>query len=55
MEIDETVFVKRKYNPGKRVKKNVWILGFYERQTKRCLFIPMKNRKRASIEPLVKR
>lgn len=43
VEIDESLFWKRKYNMG-RVKDQEWIIGMIERGYNKCILIPVENR-----------
>ena len=43
VEIDESLFFKRKYNRG-RIGNPLWVFGAIERNTGRCFFVPVENR-----------
>ena len=41
-EIDESLFVKIKHHKGKDLTRSQqWVLGIYERNTKKCIFVPV--------------
>lgn len=54
VEIDESKFGKRKYHKGHRVKGQ-WVFGGYERGSGRVFAVPVKNRKRRTLIPIIKR
>uniref|UniRef100_A0A0L8GVF4 ISXO2-like transposase domain-containing protein n=1 Tax=Octopus bimaculoides TaxID=37653 RepID=A0A0L8GVF4_OCTBM len=43
VEIDESAFVRRKYNVGHRVKTQ-WVFGALERDTRRCFLVAVEDR-----------
>ncbi|XP_046647673.1 uncharacterized protein LOC124337679 [Daphnia pulicaria] len=53
VEIDESMFGKRKYNRGK-MRKGVWVFGGVERGSNRCFLVPVKNRKASTLIPIIK-
>ena len=54
VEIDESMFGKRKYNRGRR-RDGVWVFGMVERGTNRCFLIPVENRTKDTLVEIVKR
>lgn len=52
VEIDESVFAKRKYNVG-RVPKQQWVFGGICRETKECFLYAVENRSAASLMPII--
>lgn len=54
VEIDESVFGRRKYNRGKRVNGQ-WIFGMIERESGRVILIPVENRSRETLLPIIKK
>jgi len=54
VEIDESLFGRRKYNRGKRVNGQ-WIFGMIERETGRVALIPVENRTRDTLLPIIKK
>lgn len=48
VEIDESVFGKRKYNKGRMVKSR-WVIGGIERGTGKCFLVPVSNRNSETI------
>jgi len=55
VETDESKFVKRKYNRGKRVD-GVWVFGGIERDTTppKCFFLTVEDRSAATLIPIIK-
>ena len=55
VEVDETLFVKRKYERG-RVPKQVWVFGGIERNSKKCFLVPLidKDRSANTLIPIIK-
>jgi hypothetical protein len=45
VEIDESLFFRRKYNVG-RCRSSGWVFGMIERRTKKCMLIPVPNKSR---------
>ena len=43
MEVDETLFVRRKYNRGRLVREK-WVVGGVCRETKECFVVSVKRR-----------
>ncbi|KAJ8971098.1 hypothetical protein NQ314_000880 [Rhamnusium bicolor] len=43
VEIDEAKMGKRKYNRG-RIIDGQWVFGGFERESKKCFFVPVENR-----------
>ena len=54
VQIDESVFVKRKYNVG-RIVPQKWFLGFYDNTTKKALAVFVPKRDRKTLIPLIRR
>ena len=58
VEIDETLFVKRKYNRG-RILKEVWLFGGIERTSKRAFIVAVDgnddDRSAACLLPIIKK
>ena len=58
VEIDETLFVKRKYNRG-RILKEVWLFGGIERTSKRAFIVALDgdddDRSAAGLLPIIKK
>ncbi|XP_046663933.1 uncharacterized protein LOC124356778 isoform X2 [Homalodisca vitripennis] len=52
VEIDESVFAKRKYNVG-RVPKKQWIFGGICHETKDCFLFAVEDRSAASLMPII--
>ncbi|XP_065652863.1 uncharacterized protein LOC136080179 [Hydra vulgaris] len=52
VEIDESLFSRRKYNRG-RIKEDQWIFGAYDIATKEGLLIPVAHRDAATILPII--
>lgn len=53
VEIDESMFGKRKYDRGSR-RDGVWVFGMVERGTNRCLLIPVENRTKKTLVDIIK-
>lgn len=55
VEVDESCFMKRKYNRGGHTNK-VWVFGGIERGTGRAFMVPCPNNKRnaATLIPLIR-
>ena len=54
VEIDESMFGKRKYNRGSR-RDGVWVFGMVERGTNRCFLIPVENRTKKTLVDIIRR
>lgn len=52
VEIDESKFGKRKYHRGKRVD-GVWVFGGIERDSGRCFFVKVNDRKADTLLPII--
>ena len=54
VEIDESLFGKKqKYNKGRPTKKQ-WVFGLVEHNTRKTFFIPVDDRKRVTLLPIIK-
>ncbi|GFV62600.1 DDE_Tnp_IS1595 domain-containing protein [Trichonephila clavipes] len=53
VEIDESMFCKRKYNRGIRVKET-WVFGGIERSTNKCFFHVVQDRSKYTLLALIK-
>lgn len=53
VEIDEAKVGKRKYNRGRIIKGN-WIFGAIERDSKKTFIIPVQNRSKETLLPIIK-
>ena len=50
VEIDESLFTKIKHNRGRQLKiKRIWVFGAIERDTRKCLFFVVNNRKKETL------
>ena len=54
VEIDESLFFRRKYNRG-RYRDAQWVFGAVERDSTKCVMIPVQNRSSATLIPLIRR
>jgi transposase-like protein len=54
VEIDESLFGRRKFNRGKRVNGQ-WIFGMIERESGRVVLVPVANRTRDTLLPIIKK
>ena len=54
VEIDETAFVKRKYNVGHRVKTQ-WVFGGLEIGSRKCFLVAVKDRSADSLIPVLQK
>ena len=54
VEIDESLFGKRKYNRGRINKGQYWVFGGGERGTNKCFLIPVLKRDSATLLPIIK-
>ena len=52
VEIDESLFARRKYNVGHIVEQQ-WIFGGYDRESKTGFLIPVQNRSSETLLPLI--
>ena len=48
VEIDESLFTRRKYNRG-RLGHNQWFIGGIERDSRNCFIVPVENRNSRTI------
>jgi hypothetical protein len=54
VEINESKFVKRKYNRGQRVD-GCWVFGGIERDSKKCFFEIVEDRSRNTLLPIIQK
>lgn len=52
VEIDESLFVKRKYNVG-RFSSYQWVFGGKERGSKKCFLVPVANRDKLTLMEII--
>ena len=52
VEIDESLFTKRKFNRG-MWRPEQWVFGGVERDSGRCFLVPVKRRDAATLLPLI--
>ncbi|KAG0435503.1 hypothetical protein DMUE_4699 [Dictyocoela muelleri] len=52
VQIDESLFNRRKYNKG-RFKKPLWVFGGVEVGTNRCFFYEVESRNKDTLQPLI--
>lgn len=52
VEIDESLFVRRKGNVG-RSKRQLWVFGLAERGTNRRMFMLVPDRRASTLLPLI--
>lgn len=57
IEADETCVSKRKYNRGRMVRHQQWLVGGVERNNegRRCFVEMVPNRKRSTLERIIRR
>jgi len=53
VEVDESLFLKLKYNRGVR-REGCWYIGGIERVTSNCFIVPVENRNSTTIKRIVK-
>ena len=54
VEIDETCFFRRKHHVG-RVGPHQWVFGGVERGSHKCFLVPIADRTRQTLQPLIER
>lgn len=54
VQIDESLFVKRKYNVGRLVKEQ-WVFGGIDCSSKECFMIPVEKRDKNTLLPIIQR
>lgn len=55
IEIDESIFGKKhKYHKGSPTKRQ-WVFGIMERNTKKTYFVPVSDRSKATLIPIIKK
>lgn len=54
VEIDESLFFKRKYNRG-RIRNQQWVLGMIERISGKCILIPVPDRSTNTLLEIIRR
>jgi len=54
VEIDECKIGRRKYNRGKWVEVQ-WVFGLVERGSNKCMLVPVPNRSRETLVPIIKK
>lgn len=52
VEIDESLFFKRKYNRG-RLGNPMWVFGAIERSSGRCFFVPVEQRDSLTLNEII--
>lgn len=52
VEIDESLFTKRKYNVG-RFTSQQWVFGGIERGTKKCFLVPVQSRSKVNLMSVI--
>lgn len=53
VEIDESIFFKRKYNRG-RLRSAQWVFGAVERNSKKCFLVPVENRTKETLLEIIR-
>lgn len=54
VEIDESLFGKRKYNRGRSRATQTWIFGGFDRESKKCFLVPVAKRDRHTLLAVIK-
>jgi transposase-like protein len=56
IEIDESLFARVKHNRGKALKrKQIWVFGMLERDSRKCIFYVVEDRKAGTLLPLIRK
>ena len=53
VEIDESIFGKKRKDSRGRQTKRIWVFGIAERSTKKTCFIPVENRTKETLLPII--
>ena len=54
VEIDESCFFRRKAHRG-RMGSHQWVFGGIQRQSRRCFMVPVADRSRTTLQPLIEK
>jgi transposase-like protein len=53
VEIDESLFGKRKHNRGQRKDNGQWVFGGVERDSGKCFLVPVEKRDAGTLLPII--